>query len=169
MLTTERPPWRDSVEHVMGQIAKILPSRPDDPAAVRRFAFLERITTLLLRFGTQRSDPIPSMLAHIGNYWSSGILMSLHAGPLRPSTLQKLMALQGPSRPISKRMLMINLRALEQDGLIERKVYASRRLHVEYQLTPLGEGLCAQLLAVIEWSAENLESIVQARAAQRSE
>lgn len=163
---TERPLWSEHVKRVMRRIETLLPLAPSEATGVDRRRHLEHMTTLLQRFGTQRSDPIASMLAHLGNYWTSGILVMLHAGPLRPSTVQKLLASQTPEHPISSRMLTLNLRALEDDGLIERVVYASRRAHVEYQLTSLGQGLCHQLLAVIEWGAEHIEQIVAARAAQ---
>lgn len=161
--TTPAPSWDEALQRLLQQMEQVLPPAASVQAAEQRQRYLARVTTTLLRFGTDRTDPIPSMLAHLGNYWSCGILITLRVGPLRHSALQKLMALKGPSHPISKRMLMINLRALEQDGLVSREVHDSRRPHVEYRLTALGHGLCEQLLGVIEWGAQHAEEIKAAR------
>jgi DNA-binding HxlR family transcriptional regulator len=51
---------------------------------------------------------------------------------------------------ITERMLTLQLRELEQDGLITRKVYAEVPPRVEYEMTDIGRDLlpiCAELHA----------------------
>ena len=56
--------------------------------------------------------------------------------------------------PISKKVLTDNLRALEEDGLIEREVFAEVPPRVEYSLSPLGMSLRPILDAMMEWGTE---------------
>ena len=54
--------------------------------------------------------------------------------------------------PISEKMLSIQLKALEADGLIERKVYGTKPpIKVEYRLTEFGETLVPALEAIARW------------------
>ena len=56
-------------------------------------------------------------------------------------------------------MLTQTLRALEQDGLIARKVYPVIPPMVEYSLTPLGRTLVSPLHAICEWAEAYLPKI----------
>ena len=51
------------------------------------------------------------------------------------------------------------LRELEQDGFLRRKVYEQVPLRVEYTLTPLGESFAPLLHAMLQWSQEHLEEL----------
>ena len=55
---------------------------------------------------------------------------------------------------ISKKVLTDNLRALEEDGLIEREVFAEVPPRVEYSLTPLGKTLKPILEAMKNWGTD---------------
>jgi DNA-binding HxlR family transcriptional regulator len=55
---------------------------------------------------------------------------------------------------VSQRMLTKTLRQMEQDGFVTRTVYPEVPPRVEYQLTELGESLCAAFCSVWTW-AEN--------------
>lgn len=48
-------------------------------------------------------------------------------------------------------MLTLQLRELEEDGLVKRTVYAEVPPRVEYELTPFGESLETILLGLREW------------------
>jgi DNA-binding HxlR family transcriptional regulator len=48
-------------------------------------------------------------------------------------------------------MLTLQLRELEEDGLLTRTVFAEVPPRVEYQLTPFGRSLEAVLLQLREW------------------
>ncbi len=59
---------------------------------------------------------------------------------------------------VSKKTLTHTLRSLERDGLIVRRAFAEVPPRVEYSLTPLGWSLTGPLMALYEWSTENLET-----------
>lgn len=119
----------------------------------------------LARYESTRSNPIVSVVDHVGNYWRNWLLMITRTGPYRPSTLRKLLAALDPSHPISQRMLTLNLRMLERDGLIARDVINDERRHVEYSLTALGHGLSDQLLSLINWVDQHADEIEASNAA----
>lgn len=55
---------------------------------------------------------------------------------------------------ISKKVLTDNLRALEDDGLVDREVFAEVPPRVEYSLTPLGKSLKPILDAMSDWGTD---------------
>ncbi|MEY8870076.1 winged helix-turn-helix transcriptional regulator [Meridianimaribacter flavus] len=82
----------------------------------------------------------------IGGKWKSVILIYLLTGKKRYNELYKLIS------TITERTLSLQLKQLEQDGLIVRKVYTKKPpLRVEYELTAFGESLKPVLLAIAEW------------------
>ena len=53
---------------------------------------------------------------------------------------------------VTERTLSLQLKALEEDGLIKRKVYTSKPpLKVEYSLTDLGETLIPIIQSIASW------------------
>ena len=82
----------------------------------------------------------------IGGKWKSVILFHLINGTLRYNELRKVMS------TVTERTLSLQLKALEDDGLIKRKVYNTKPpLKVEYTLTELGETLIPLIRAIAEW------------------
>ncbi len=82
----------------------------------------------------------------IGGKWKSVILIYLLDGKKRYNELYKLIS------TITERTLSLQLKQLEKDGLISRKVYTKRPpLKVEYALTPFGESLAPVLTAIAKW------------------
>jgi DNA-binding HxlR family transcriptional regulator len=80
----------------------------------------------------------------MGGRWKLLILMRLENGKQRFGELNK----QIPN--ITERMLTLQLRELEQDGLITRKVHAEVPPRVEYEMTGIGRDLlpiCSELHA----------------------
>ncbi|WP_458782402.1 winged helix-turn-helix transcriptional regulator [Arthrobacter sp. D3-16] len=124
--------------------------------------YFEYFCGQLDRYQSTRNNPIVSVVDHIGNYWRNWLLMIARTGPYRPSTIRRLLAALDPTHPISQRMLTLNLRLLERDGLIARHVIDHERRHVEYSLTPLGRGLSDKLLPLIEWIDQHGEEIATA-------
>jgi DNA-binding HxlR family transcriptional regulator len=55
---------------------------------------------------------------------------------------------------LTKKVLSATLRSLEEDGLVNRRVYAELPVRIEYTLTPLGWRLTELLMALYEWSLE---------------
>lgn len=74
-------------------------------------------------------SPIEFALAHIGGTWKMPILLSLREGPVRYGDLKKAIA------HISDKMLITQLRELEEKGMITRKTYSEKPPRVEYALT----------------------------------
>lgn len=89
--------------------------------------------------------------------WKVDLVYLLAAGVRRHSRLHDHLL-------VSKKVLSDALRALERDGLVDRKVFAERPVRVEYSLTPLGRSLTAPLFALYEWAGEHLEEVLAARA-----
>ena len=54
-------------------------------------------------------------------------------------------------------MLSIQLKALEEDGIIKREVYAEVPLRVEYLLTEFGKSLIPLLEAISKWGRQLTE------------
>ena len=83
----------------------------------------------------------------IGGKWKSVILYYLMAeGTLRYNELRKRMT------GITERTLSLQLKKLEEDGVITRKVYTSKPpLKVEYSLTDFGKTLSPLLQAIADW------------------
>ena len=60
---------------------------------------------------------------------------------------------------ISKKVLTDNLRALEDDGLIIREVFAEVPPRVEYSLSTLGKSLKPILDAMLDWGTDYKNSL----------
>ena len=69
---------------------------------------------------------------------------------------------------ISRRMLTLNLRRLERDGLLVRTVYPTVPPKVEYSLTPMAQELHASLTGLVGWAERHRTAITEARAAYDS-
>ena len=82
----------------------------------------------------------------IGGKWKTVILYYLIEKTLRYNELRKSMP------TVTERTLSLQLKALEADGLIKRRVYTSKPpLKVEYSLTDLGKTLIPVVQAIAEW------------------
>ena len=92
---------------------------------------------------------VERLLAVIGGKWKVLILRELFEGARRHTQLCH--ALPG----ISQKVLTAQLRELELDGAIERKVFESKRPHVEYALTPFGERLRGLILQMHDLALQN--------------
>ncbi len=104
--------------------------------------------------------PSRVVLARIGDKWTALVIRSLAGRTLRYNELQREVA------GISQKMLTQTLRALEDDGLITRKVYPVIPPMVEYSLTPLGRTLVGPLHAICEWAENYLPKIEAHRKAR---
>lgn len=81
----------------------------------------------------------------IGGKWKTVVLWYLRNKTLRFGELKK----QIPD--ITEKMLSIQLKSLEEDGLIKRVVFAEVPLRVEYSMTDFGKTLIPILEAVSKW------------------
>ena len=82
----------------------------------------------------------------IGGKWKTVILFHMISGELRYNELRKLM----PS--VTERTLSLQLKALEEDGLVNRKVFTSKPpLKVVYSLTDFGKTLIPLIQSIADW------------------
>ncbi len=82
----------------------------------------------------------------IGGKWKTVIIYHLKNNTLRYNELRKKIPW------VTERTLSLQLKTLERDGIIKRKVYTSKPpLKVEYSLTEFGETLVPLLQAIIDW------------------
>lgn len=84
-------------------------------------------------------------MAHIGGKWKTVVLWYIRKEPKRFGELKKLMP------DITEKMLSLQLKALERDGIVTRKVYAEVPARVEYFLTKEGKMLLPILDALALW------------------
>ena len=89
--------------------------------------------------------PVTATMQLIGGKWKIIILWAINNNVNRFGELQRAI----PS--ITKKMLTSELRALERDGFINRKVYPVVPPKVEYSITPLGDTLRPVLGAMGDW------------------
>ena len=93
--------------------------------------------------------PVATTVQLIGNKWKLLILKNLiYTGKQRFTDFTKTVP------GISKKVLTDNLRSLEDDGLIEREVFAEVPPRVEYSLSELGKTLKPILDAMMDWGTE---------------
>lgn len=64
---------------------------------------------------------------------------------------------------VTHRMLALELRELERNGLVSRHTYAEVPPRVEYKITPLGQSLEAVLLELREWGTLNQDTVALIR------
>ena len=98
------------------------------------------------------------VLDRIADKWTALVIHVLSEETKRSGELRR--AISG----ISQKMLTQTLRSLEDDGLVERKVYPVVPPMVEYSLTPLGRTLTEPLEAICHWAEKHLPQLEAARA-----
>ena len=92
--------------------------------------------------------PVETTLMLIGNKWTVLILRDLLSGTMRFGELKKSIG------NVSQKVLTAQLRDMEKNGLVNRKVYAQVPPRVEYSLTELGQSLKPILDAMQTWGNE---------------
>ena len=95
------------------------------------------------------ADGVIEALQILEGRWKMTILFHLFdKGTLRFSELSRAIP------EVSEKMLIQQLRKLEQDGIVARVVYPQVPPKVEYSLTPVGQALCPALDALLLWAEE---------------
>ena len=89
--------------------------------------------------------PVETTLTLIGDKWKVLILRDLLPGTKRFGELKKSIG------SVSQKVLTAQIRDMEQNGLISRKVYAEVPSRVDYSLTDLGKSLKPVLDALWNW------------------
>lgn len=89
--------------------------------------------------------PVDQALEMISGKWKPLILWRLSAGTLRFGQLLRAIP------AVTQRMLTLQLRELERDGLVDRTVHAEVPPRVEYTLAPPARALMPALAALGQW------------------
>lgn len=97
--------------------------------------------------------PVKTTLSLIGDKWKVLILRDLMPGTKRFGELKKSIG------SVSQKVLTAQLRDMEANGLISRKVYAEVPPRVEYSLTDLGKSLKPILDAMKNWGEDYKRSL----------
>src|SRR6266852_3741034 len=98
---------------------------------------------------TSNCSPVQTTLDVIGGKWKPLILWHLSEKTLRFSELNR--SING----ITQKMLTQQLRELEKDGLIARKVYPEVPPKVEYSMTEYGKTLHPVLESMCDWGEKH--------------
>lgn len=101
----------------------------------------------------QYTCPVEAPANILGGKWKSVIVYYLFQGSKRFNELRRLLP------DVTHRILTLQLRELEQDGIIRRKIYHEVPPKVEYSLTPFGASLGPIILQMLEWGEQYLEHI----------
>lgn len=89
--------------------------------------------------------PVETTLLMISDKWKALILRDLLNGTMRFGELRRSVG------NVSQKVLTSNLRQMERDGLVHRKVYAEVPPRVEYSLTETGRSLRPVINAMRDW------------------
>ncbi len=93
---------------------------------------------------------VEAAISLIEGKWKCIVLFHLLDGTMRFNEIRRQI------ESVSQRVLTNQLRELEEDGLITRKVYAQVPPKVEYSISPLGRSLEPILQALKIWGDENM-------------
>jgi DNA-binding HxlR family transcriptional regulator len=80
----------------------------------------------------------------IGGAWTPNVLWCLSSGPRRFGELRTDMP------PISAKVLSTRLHALEEQGVIVRRLVATSPRSAQYELTDLGRALLPAINAIVD-------------------
>lgn len=103
--------------------------------------------------------PSRLVLNHLTSRWGVLVLIALETGTQRFSQLRRSIG------GVSERMLAQTLQQLEGDGLVRRHAFDVVPPHVEYALTPLGQGAAEKVRELTDWVELNIGAILEHRRA----
>ena len=101
--------------------------------------------------------PTRLVLGRLADKWTVLVVGQLARGTHRFGELRRDIT------GISPKVLTQTLRALERDGILTRRVYASVPPKVEYALTPLGRTLIGLVEAIRVWAETHIEAVLEAQ------
>jgi DNA-binding HxlR family transcriptional regulator len=106
---------------------------------------MDRVT-----LGNVQNCPVTATMAIIGGKWKILILYLIYNEINRFGKMGMIL------KDISKQMLTTQLRELENDGIIERKIYPEIPPRVEYSLTEKGKSLLPIIDLMKGWGNEHV-------------
>ncbi len=101
--------------------------------------------------------PSRVVLDHVTSRWGTLVLLMLRSGTHRFGELRRRIG------SVSEKMLTQTLRVLEEDGFVQRTVFAEVPPRVEYALTEMGAEVAEHLAALGAWVEQNLPRVMAAR------
>lgn len=104
-----------------------------------------------VRYDCNLGCPVEAALEVIGGKWKGIILHHLLSETMRFNELHRLIP------EVTQKMLTRQLRELEAENLIERKVYPEVPLKVEYSISEYGKTLTPVLHSLQVWGTQHLE------------
>ncbi len=110
------------------------------------------------RYPCHYGCPVEVTLNVIGGKWKGIILYHLMEQPLRFGELNRLLA------DVTQRMLTLQLRELEEDGMVHREVYKQVPPKVEYSLTEFGQSLKPIIVLMRDWGEQYTEQVAAQKA-----
>jgi DNA-binding HxlR family transcriptional regulator len=106
----------------------------------------DSVARLRKRRGAGRTGcAVEATLSVIGGVWKPVLVFHLLNGKLRFNALCRAISSATP------RMITLQLRELESDGIVKRTVFPEVPPKVEYELTELGQSLAPVLLSMRDW------------------
>ena len=103
--------------------------------------------------------PVTATMGIIGGKWKLLILHLIRYDINRFGKMSMML------KDISKQMLTTQLRELENDNIIERKIYPEIPPRVEYFLTEKGKSLMPVIQSMKEWGSKHMNSPREAEVA----
>ena len=103
---------------------------------------------------SRTSSPVEATLSFMSDKWKVLILRDLLTGTKRFGELKKSIG------SISQKVLTSNLRAMEEDGLLKREVFAEVPPRVEYTLTDRGRSLEPVIYAMRVWGEAHMAELI---------
>src|SRR5258708_30819577 len=101
--------------------------------------------------------PVKATVDVIGGKWKPLVLFFLKRGPQRFNELRRQMP------GVTQKMLTQQLRELERDGIVHRRVYAQVPPKVEYSLTRYGDSLRPPLEMMCKWGTKDRARTAQSK------
>ncbi|WP_225768476.1 helix-turn-helix domain-containing protein [Inquilinus sp. Marseille-Q2685] len=97
--------------------------------------------------------PVERAFKVVGGRWKAVILYHLFDGPRRLSQLKRALP------EISQKVLIQQLREMEEHGLVHREIFRQVPPRVDYSATPLGLSLEPVLRALCDWGQRHAAAL----------
>ena len=103
--------------------------------------------------------PTRALFERLADKWALLIIDRVVKGPVRFNQLRR------DIKGISQKVLSQELKKLQRDGLVSRKVVPTIPVRVEYNLTPLGSTLIEPVAELTRWVHTNMDEVLAAQSA----
>ena len=117
---------------------------------VRTCTFIAYILVTIKKSKQQYNCPVEVTLDVLAGKWKAMILWLLRDGALRFGVLRRKIP------AVSERMLSQQLREMEREGIVQRRVFAEVPPRVEYSLTAYGQTLRPITELMCQWGKAHL-------------